>query len=144
MGIKRGSKVKFDYVLKVDGAVRDSSAGRGPLEYVHGAGHIIKGLEKELENMEPGQQKIVTVKPEDGYGPVNPQAKRTVPADAVPNIKDFKEGDAVTVHGGGQELHPVISRITDKEIELDFNHPLAGKSLVFDVKIISVEQQGIK
>ncbi|MCL2888603.1 MAG: peptidylprolyl isomerase [Elusimicrobia bacterium] len=137
--IKNGSKVKFDYTLKVDGEVRDTSSGRGPLEYVHGAGHIIKGLERELENMEPGQQKIVNVKPEDGYGVLNPQAKRTLPADAIPNIKDFKAGEMVTVRGGGQVMHPVISKITDKEIELDFNHPLAGKNLVFDVKIISVE-----
>ncbi|MDR0291850.1 MAG: peptidylprolyl isomerase [Elusimicrobium sp.] len=138
--IKNGSKVKFDYTLKVDGEVRDTSAGRGPLEYEHGAGHIIKGLEKELENMEPCQQKTVNVKPEDGYGVVNPQAKRTLPLDAVPNIKEFKVGETVTVTGGGQVMHPLISKITDKEIELDFNHPLAGKNLIFDVKIISVEE----
>jgi len=137
--IKQGSKVKIDYTLTVDGAVRDTSAGRGPLEYAQGAGQIIKGLERELENMEPGQQKTVTVKPEDGYGLVIAEAKRTLPLSAVPNIKDFKEGDIVCVHGAGQELHPVISKITDKEIELDFNHPLAGKTLVFDVKIVSVE-----
>ena len=137
--IKKGSKVKFDYTLKVDGFVRDTSAGRGPLEYVHGEGQIVKGLEKELENMETGGQKIVTVSPEEGYGVVNPSAKRTLPVSAVPNIKEFKEGDSVTVHGAGQELHPVISRLTETEIELDFNHPLAGKILIFDVKIISVE-----
>ena len=72
--IKEGSKAKFDYTLTVDGKVADTSAGRGPLEYTHGAGMIIPGLEKELLGMKVGDKKTVTVKPEEGYGLVLQEA----------------------------------------------------------------------
>lgn len=72
--IKEGSKVKFDYTLTVDGKVADTSAGRGPLEYTHGAGHIIPGLEEELTGMKVGDKKTVKVAPEKGYGKVLPEA----------------------------------------------------------------------
>ncbi|ACC98372.1 Peptidylprolyl isomerase [Elusimicrobium minutum Pei191] len=136
--IKQGSKVKFDYTLKVDGEVRDTSEGRAPLEYVHGAGHIIKGLEKELEGMKAGESKVVTVAAAEGYGEVNPEAKKTVPAEAITNAKEIKVGDVVGAQSGGHSFQAVVTKVSDKEIELDFNHPLAGKELLFDVKIVEV------
>ncbi|MGB2579356.1 FKBP-type peptidyl-prolyl cis-trans isomerase 2 [Elusimicrobium simillimum] len=136
--IKQGSKVKFDYTLKVDGDVKDTSSGRGPLEYEHGAGQIIKGLEKELEGMKVGDSKVVTVAPAEGYGEVNADAKKTVPAEAITNAKDLKIGDIVGAQAGGQTFQAVVSKISDKEIELDFNHPLAGKELHFEVKIVEI------
>ena len=102
--IKEGSKVKFDYTLTVDGKVADTSAGRGPLEYTHGAGHIIPGLEEELLGMKVGDKKTVKVAPEKGYGKVLEEAIRRVPKEAIGGV-------------------------------LDFNHPLAGKELTFDVEI---------
>jgi len=137
--IKQGSKVKFDYTLRVDGDVRDTSQGRGPLEYQHGAGHIIKGLEKELEGMKAGEAKTVKVSAKEGYGEVNPAAKKMIPASSVTNAKDLKVGDIVGAQSGGQNFQAVVSKISDNEIELDFNHPLAGKELVFDVKIVDVK-----
>ncbi len=81
--IKEGSKAKFDYTLTVEGKVADTSAGRGPLEYTHGAGMIIPGLEKELLGMKVGDKKTVTVKPEEGYGPVLQEAIKRVPKEAI-------------------------------------------------------------
>ncbi|MCQ2410137.1 MAG: FKBP-type peptidyl-prolyl cis-trans isomerase [Elusimicrobiaceae bacterium] len=113
--IKEGSKVKFDYTLTVEGQVADTSSGRGPLEYTHGAGHIIPGLEKELLGMKVGDKKTVKVSPEEGYGIVHEEAIRRVPKEAI---------------GGADHL-----KVGDKEVVLDFNHPLAGKELTFDVEI---------
>lgn len=133
--IKEGSKVKFDYTLTVDGKVADTSAGRGPLEYTHGAGHIIPGLEKELLGMNVGDKKTVNVKAEEAYGPVLEEAVRRVPKEAVGGADQLKVGDMVGASNAGHTFRAVVKEITDKEIVLDFNHPLAGKDLTFDVEI---------
>ncbi|WP_424244308.1 FKBP-type peptidyl-prolyl cis-trans isomerase 2 [Elusimicrobium posterum] len=137
--IKQGSKVKFHYTLKVNGEVRDSSAGRDPLQYEHGAGHIIKGLEKELEGMKVGDKKSVTVKAAEGYGEVNPDAVKSVPREAIANSAEMKVGDIVGAQSGEHSFQAVITKISDNEIELDFNHPLAGKDLNFDVEITDIQ-----
>lgn len=133
--IKEGSKAKFDYTLTVDGKVADTSAGRGPLEYTHGAGMIIPGLEKELLGMKVGDKKTVTVKPEEGYGLVLQEAIKRVPKEAISNANELKVGDMVGTSNGGHTFRAVVKEIGEKEITLDFNHPLAGKELVFDVEI---------
>ena len=133
--IKEGSKAKFDYTLTVDGKVADTSAGRGPLEYTHGAGMIIAGLEKELLGMKVGDKKTVTVKPEEGYGLVLQEAIKRVPKEAISNSDELKVGDMVGASNGGHTFRAVVKEIGEKEITLDFNHPLAGKELVFDVEI---------
>ena len=137
--IKEGSKAKFDYTLTVDGKVADTSAGRGPLEYTHGAGMIIPGLEKELAGMKVGDKKTVTVKPEEGYGPVREDAIKRVPKEAISNAGDLKVGDMVGASNGEHTFRAIVKEIGDKEITLDFNHPLAGKDLVFDVEIKEVK-----
>ena len=133
--IKEGSKAKFDYTLTVEGKVADTSAVRGPLEYTHGAGMIIPGLEKELLGMKVGDKKTVTVKPEEGYGPVLQEAIKRVPKEAISNANELKVGDMVGASNGGHTFRAVVKEIGEKEITLDFNHPLAGKELVFDVEI---------
>ncbi len=133
--IKDGSKVKFDYTLTVDGKVEDTSSGRAPLEYTHGAGHIIKGLEKEMTGMKVGDKKTVTVSPEEGYGPVLEEAIRTVPKAAIGGIENLKVGDVVGASNEGHTFRAIIKEITDNEVVLDFNHPLAGKTLHFDVEV---------
>lgn len=134
--IKKGDKVQFDYTLTVDGNIQDTSSGRGPLAYEHGAGHIIRGLEKELEGMKVGDKKTVHVTAAEGYGELNPEAFKKVPASAITNAQELKVGDRV---GGssptGQHFHAVISKIENGEVELNFNHPLAGKELHFEVEI---------
>lgn len=133
--IQDGNKVKFDYTLTVDGQVADTSAGRGPLEYTHGAGHIIKGLEKELTGMNVGDKKTVVVVPEEGYGVVQEEAIRRVPKTAVGGADQLKVGDMVGASNAGHTFRAVVKEITDTEVVLDFNHPLAGKTLTFDVEI---------
>ena len=133
--IKEGSKVKFDYTLTVDGKVTDTSAGRGPLEYTHGSGQIIPGLEKELEGMKVGDKKSVTVSPEEGYGKVQEESIRRIPTSAVGGADNLKIGDMVGASNAGHTFRAIVKEITDTEVVLDFNHPLAGKTLHFDVEI---------
>ena len=133
--IKDGSKVKFDYTLTVDGQVADTSAGRAPLEYVHGAGHIIKGLEKEMTGLNVGDKKTVVVSPEEGYGLVQQEAIRRVPKTSIGGAENLKVGDMVGASNAGHTFRAVVKEITDSEVVLDFNPPLAGKTLTFDVEV---------
>ena len=138
--VENGKKVKFDYTLKVDGKVVESSEGKAPLEYLHGEGKIIPGLSSALEGMKVGQKKTVTVKPENAYGQVNPQAFMEIPKTSFPAGFKFKVGDMIRVTDPqGRALPGTIEEVKADTVKLNFNHPMAGKTLVFDVKIVSIE-----
>jgi FKBP-type peptidyl-prolyl cis-trans isomerase SlyD len=138
--VQPGSEVAFDYTLTDDsGKVVDSSKGKEPMHYVHGKGQIIPGLEKELAGMAVGSEKKVTVKPEDAYGPIDPQAFREIPKEKVP-AEALKVGTMLMAQGpGGQGVPVRVHEIKDNTVIMDFNHPLAGKTLSFDVKITEVK-----
>ncbi len=138
--IEKGSTVKIDYTLKDDkGDVLDSNSGKEPLAFRQGAQQIIPGLDKALLGMKVGDTKKVVVKPEEGYGKVDPKAEAEVPREALP------EGAAVVgtrlmARGQDGNPHPVTVKVVkDKTVVLDLNHPLAGKTLVFDIKVVSIE-----
>ena len=133
--IKKDSKVAIHYTLTVEGKVEDTSKNRGPLEYTQGAGQIIIGLEKALEGLKAGDKKSVDIEAKEAYGEVKPEAKRRLPKTAITNIESMKVGDIVGASANG---HTFRAKITDTEVELDFNHPLAGKTLHFDVEVVSV------
>ncbi len=137
--IKKDSKVAIDYTLIVDGKVADTSKGRAPLEYTQGAGQIIVGLERVLEGKNAGDKISVDIPAKDAYGEINPEATRRVPKTAIRNIDTMKVGDLVGASANGHTFRARITEITDTEVVLDFNHPLAGKELHFDVEIVSVK-----
>ena len=140
MTIEKGKKVSFDYTLKVDGEVVDTSKDRGPLEYTHGEGKIIIGLEKEMEGMKVGDEKTVEVKPEEAYGLKDSQAFRDVPKTSLPQGLEPKVDMMLQMQGpGGQALPVRIAEVKDDKIVLDLNHPLAGKTLMFQVKVVEVK-----
>ncbi len=140
--IQEQMTVKIDYTLTVDGAVVDTSEGRGPLSYVHGQGQIIPGLERELIGLQVGDVKDVTVAPADGYGEVNPQAvievsREQLPKGSVPEVGQL-------LRGQDQQGRPFQSRIVgvaDDVVTLDLNHPLAGKTLSFHVTVVDISPQ---
>lgn len=138
--IHSGSVVSFDYTLKDDtGKVIDSSTGKAPMSYTHGKGEIIPGLENELTGLKVGNEKHVTVKPENGYGPVDPRAFQEIEKEKLPP-EALKVGTVLTAHGpGGQSMPVRVHEIKEKTVIMDFNHPLAGKTLTFDVKITDVK-----
>jgi len=138
--VSAGKKVKFDYTLTVDGKVADSSKDRGPLEYVQGEHNIIPGLEKELEGMKVGESKTVKVAAKDGYGEVNPEAFKEVNKSELPKEAPLEVGKVLVASDGeGRQMPIVISEVKKDTVVLNFNHPLAGKDLTFDVKIVSIE-----
>ena len=133
--------VKLEYTLTVDGQVVDSSEGRTPLSYVQGSGQVIPGLEKQLSGMHAGESKAVTVKPEEGYGAVDPQAVVTVrkdhlPPDLVPEVGMMLRGTG----RDGQPFRARIQQVAGDNVTLDLNHPLAGKTLEFKVKVVEVSK----
>jgi FKBP-type peptidyl-prolyl cis-trans isomerase 2 len=140
LAIQAGSMVAFDYTLTDEtGHVIDTSKGKEPMHYVHGKGQIIPGLEKELAGLTVGSEKKVTVKPEDAYGPVNPQAFQEVPKDKIP-AEALKVGAVLTATGPeGQRVPVRVHEIKENTVVMDFNHPLAGKTLLFDIKITEIK-----
>ena len=141
--VQPGAEVSFDYTLTDDsGKVVDSSKGKTPMHYVHGKGQIIPGLEKELAGMPVGAEKKVTVKPEEAYGPVDPRAFQEIPKEKLPP-EALQVGTMLMAQGPGSQGVPVrVHEIKDNTVIMDFNHPLAGKTLSFDVKITEIKGTG--
>lgn len=138
--IQNGKKVKLDYTLTVDGKVMDSTQGQVPLEYVQGQGQIIKGLEKQLQGMKVGDEKTIKVSSEEAYGPVDPKAFQEIPHSAFPPNIDLKVGMMIPLQDKqGHPFPTVVKEIKKDTVVLNFNHPLAGKDLVFKVKIVGIQ-----
>jgi len=137
--IKNESKVTFHYTLKVEGRVLGSSVGKSPASYVHGSGQIIPGLEEEMEGMQPGESREITVQPEKGYGDHDPAAVQKVPKSAFYDADNLKEGETVMGSAGGRDFQARVAGVSPDEITLDLNHPLAGKRLDFSVEVVSVD-----
>jgi FKBP-type peptidyl-prolyl cis-trans isomerase SlyD len=138
--IQDGSAVSMDYTLTVDGQVVDSSKERGPLTYKQGQRQIIPGLEKQLAGMKAGEHKLVTVEAKEGYGEVDPGAEQKVPRTMVP--KDIVPAPGMMLGmttPAGQQVPVKIKAVDDQNVTIDLNHPLAGKTLTFDVTIVKVE-----
>jgi FKBP-type peptidyl-prolyl cis-trans isomerase SlyD len=108
------------------------------MHYVHGQGQIIPGLEKELAGMAVGGEKKVTVKPEEGYGPVDPRAFEEVPKDKLP-ADALKVGTMLVARGPQGERMVRVHEVKEKTVIMDFNHPLAGKTLFFDIKVTEIK-----
>lgn len=138
--IEKGKKVQIDYTLTVDGNVVDTSKGKQPLEYTHGQGMLIPGLETELVGMKAGETKEVVVAAEKGYGEVVKDAFREVPRAQFPANITPEEGLRLSMQSPeGQQIPVTIAEVKEDAIVLDFNHPLAGKELHFDVSVVDVE-----
>jgi FKBP-type peptidyl-prolyl cis-trans isomerase SlyD len=143
--IEKGSSVKIEYTLRDDkGAVLDTNTGKEALAFTQGAQQIIPGLDKALLGMKAGDSKKVTVKPEDAYGAMDPKAEAEVPKDALPQGAAVV-GTRLLARGQDGQPRPVTVKIVkDTTVLLDLNHPLAGKTLFFDVKVVSVEPPAAK
>jgi FKBP-type peptidyl-prolyl cis-trans isomerase SlyD len=139
MKASHGSVVTFNYTLKDDeGQVLDSS--EEPVTYLHGYGEIIPGLEKALEGAEPGDHERVVVKPDEGYGERDPDAILTVPAESIPADVRLEPGMNVVGETPDGVVRLTVREVKDDEVIVDANHPLAGKTLHFDVDIIDVHE----
>jgi FKBP-type peptidyl-prolyl cis-trans isomerase SlyD len=142
MKVGKGSVVSLDYRLHLgDGVVIDASAPDDPLTYLHGEGQIVPGLEKALEGLSAGEARQVVVAPDDGYGPSDPGALQEIPRTSFPAGVQLQPGMELVAHGPeGQPVPFVVRDVKLETVVIDLNHPLAGKTLHFDVTVRDVRQ----
>jgi len=141
MKIERGRVVRMHYTLRDDsGTTIESSGGREPLSYLHGYGHVIPGLEKALDGSQAGLQTTVTIAPQDAYGEKDPQAVIRAPRGDFPDGLALEPGVEVQAETPDGPITFTVVSIEDDEAVLDANHPLAGKTLTFDVEVLEVRE----
>ena len=138
--VKDGLMISLEYTLKnPEGKILETNKGKEPLKYVHGQKMMILGLERELTGMKVGGEKKVTVKPEDAYGNVNPNAVQEIPKEQIPP-NGLEVGAVLAARSPDGVVVPITVReIKEKTVVVDMNHPMAGKTLVFDVKIVDIQ-----
>lgn len=131
--------VSMNYTLRVDGEVVDTSEGGDPIEFIQGKGEIIKGLENELYGMEVGESKDVVVKPREGYGELDENAYVDVPRDQFPAQIPMEVDTQLQVQDEKGRIQMArIEQVASDSVRLNFNHPLAGKTLNFSVQIAAM------
>ncbi len=139
LAIQAGSEVKLNYTLKVEGKTIDASQTGQPLTFVIGSRQLIPGLEEQLMGLHKGDKRSLVIPPEKAYGAVRADAIQKIPKKNFGAIKDLKPGMTVTARGNGSVIQAKVIEITKDTVSLDLNHPLAGKTLNFDVEVVSVE-----
>ena len=140
--IENGQTVSVHYRGTFDdGTEFDSSHQREePLTFKTGAGQVIAGFDTAVRDMAVGDTKTVRLEPADAYGEFNPEAKQQVPRTAFPEDFEFKVG--ATVYGKnqlGQQMMAKIEEVGEETVQLDFNHPLVGKALTFELELVGVQ-----
>ena len=142
MQIIKNAIALIHYTLKDDeGETLDTSEGRDPLAYLHGSGNIIPGLEAELEGKTAGESIEVRIEPADGYGEKRDEMVQTIPREHMPDGVELEVGmqlQAQTPEGEAQLV--TIVGLTNTDVSLDGNHPLAGVALNFAVEVVEVRQ----
>jgi FKBP-type peptidyl-prolyl cis-trans isomerase SlyD len=138
--VGNGSVVSLDYELHLgDGRVVDASTPDTPLAYIHGEGQIVPGLERALEGLSPGDARQVVVEPQEGYGEHDARGIQEVPRDAFPAGFELQVGMELAAQSEDGETVPfVVREVKPESVIIDMNHPLAGKTLHFAVKVREV------
>lgn len=137
--IKNGDRVSVNYTGKLeDGSIFDTSLqeGRTPLDVTLGQGMLIPGFENGLIGMSTGELKTIEIEPENAYGPYNQDMVQQVPVSQVP--EGVQVGDMLTGQSQYGPMQVVVKEVTSETVTLDMNHPLAGKKLIFDLEVVSV------
>ena len=145
MTVSNGKQVTLEYTLKLDDqSVVDTTVEGEPIKVTQGNHEVVPGLEKALEGMAVGEKKNVTVPPAEAYGSIDPKAFQEVDRKMVPTGAQKVGTQLEGTTTDGRKVYPRISEVKNDTIVLDFNHPLAGKTLYFDVKILDVAQATTK
>ena len=137
--ISKNKVVALEYTLKDDsGNLIDSSTEGEPLEYIHGSGDMLPGLEKALDGKDSGDKLKVTLPPADGYGQREDELVITVERDQFEHPDQIEIGSQIHLLTPEGSYAAVVAEVEGDEVTLDANHPLAGKTLQFDLKILEV------
>jgi len=141
MKIGKGRVVRMNYTLcDESGTTIESSLGKEPLTYLHGLGSLIPGLEKILDGAEPGLKTTVTILPRDAYGEKDPQAVIQAARGDFPEGLKLAPGVEVQADTPDGPITFIVISIDGDEVVLDANHPLAGKTLTFDIEVLEVRE----
>jgi peptidylprolyl isomerase len=137
---KTNDKVTVHYTGKLDdGTVFDTSKDRDPLEFTIGAGQVISGFENGVIGMAEGDNKSVTLKPQDGYGNVRDDLIIEVNKSDIPANIEVAVGQQLQINRpDGQTIPVTVAAVSDEKVTLDANHPLAGKNLTFDIELVKI------
>jgi peptidylprolyl isomerase len=137
---KAGDTVAIHYTgTLADGSQFDSSEGRDPLRFTLGSGQIIAGLDAAITGMSQGEKKSVTIAAAEAYGDHRPEAVQAVPRAQIPAEIPLEVGGGLQVQTpDGQTIPVTVASVTDEEVTLDANHPLAGKDLTFAVELVEI------
>lgn len=137
--IENGKQVAIEYsVFSDDNTQIDSNVGKDPLIFLFGSHQILPALEEALRGLDVGDNKEITLDPQHAYGEVNPHAFKKVAAKLIPEDLRFEGALLVVADEQFGEMLIRVDSIEGEEVVLDFNHPLAGKTLKFDVKVIDI------
>ena len=138
--VKAGDTVKVHYTGKLSsGEQFDSSEGREPLEFIVGAGQMIKGFDAALPGMATGDKKTINISAEDGYGERVDEAIIEFPKENVPPDMKLEPGMTLTLSNQqGQPVPVVVVEVREDAVILDANHFLAGQELIFDIELVEI------
>jgi peptidylprolyl isomerase len=136
--IETGDTISVHYTGKfLSGDEFDSSSGNPPLIFTVGAGQLIPGFDNGVIGMAPGEKKTITIAPEDAYGAYREDLVVDCPREKIPPDMELEVGMGLRMMGNtGQPVPVVVAAILDDVVKLDVNHPMAGKTLVFDIEIV--------
>jgi len=137
---KTGDTVRVVYTgTLVDGTTFDSTNERGPMQFKLGDGEVIAGFDSAVTGMSPGENKSVSIAPENAYGERDNEIVQTVPRSAVPTEIELAEGLVLEVQDpSGQTFGLTVIEFDDENVTLDANHPLAGETLNFDIELVEI------
>jgi len=139
MEIEPGKVVTFHYKLtNPEGQLIESTEGRNPTAYLHGRGQIVKGLEGKMRGHKAGDKFSATIAPEHAYGMYDDTARRRVPIKHLVNPGKLQRGLFVQVNTRRGPVRAIVTKVGKFNVDVDFNHPLAGQTLVFDVEVLEV------
>jgi FKBP-type peptidyl-prolyl cis-trans isomerase SlyD len=132
--------VTLAYTLKVDDQVVDTSDEGDDLQFIQGAGEILPALEEHLYGMQVGDSKQLTLQPMDGYGEVDPEAVVEIPREEFAELP-LKVGVELELKDEDNEIHYArVEAVSKENVTLNFNHPLAGKTLDFSVRVVGLRR----
>lgn len=138
--VERGMVVSLDYSLHIGDELVETTEDEGPIEFLQGYQEIIPGLERAILGMAVGQSKQVVVEPEDGYGAYDDDAIEEVPLEIFPDDVDLSLGMPVELYDeeAGETVEGYIAEVRTDTVMVDMNHPLAGETLTFNIKVVGV------
>lgn len=137
---KTGDIVRIHYTgTLADGETFDSSRDRDPLEFTLGSGQVIAGFDAAVTGMVPGAVKVVKITAAQAYGPINSDSLQSFPRDRMPPDISLEIGTRLQLQSkSGKPLMVTVSEVTDANVVLDGNHPLAGKDLTFEIELVEI------